>query len=200
MQRQNEEAMYFVRKIGMVFNINLINRAWALAVRHHDGQKYGSHEPGREVEYLAHIGQVSFEVMAALSQRPAANADLALCCAILHDTLEDTELSAGQIKQTFGPDVLAGVRALTKNGALPDKSSRMEDSLRRILACPPEVAMVKLADRIVNMSPPPHYWSTEKVNAYRREAQVILHALGAADDYLAERLAQRIEQYPGTET
>jgi (p)ppGpp synthase/HD superfamily hydrolase len=183
----------------MNFNIDLINRAWSLAVRYHDGQKYGSREPGREIEYLAHIGQVTLELMAALQWDPTANANLALCCAILHDTLEDTDLTQEAVQETFGPDILAGVQALTKNDALPGKSAQMMDSLNRILQNPREVAMVKMADRIVNLSPPPHYWTPEKIDAYRSEARTILEALGAANAYLAGRLAERIEQYPHTD-
>lgn len=183
----------------MNFKIDLINRAWALAVRHHDGQKYGSHEPDREVEYLAHIGQVTFEIMAALQHDPDADANLALCCAILHDTLEDTALTEGEVLANFGSEVLAGVRALTKDETLPGKPAQMRHSLDRILRCPREVAMVKLADRIVNLSPPPHYWTPEKIDAYRLEARSILEALGTANAYLAGRLAERIERYPHTD-
>ncbi|MTB51323.1 HD domain-containing protein [Lewinella sp. W8] len=183
----------------MDFKIDLINRAWALAVRHHDGQKYGSHEADREVEYLAHIGQVTFEIMAALQGDPEADANLALCCAILHDTLEDTALTEAEILASFGPEILAGVRALTKDETLPGKPAQMRDSLDRILGCRREVAMVKLADRIVNLSPPPHYWTPEKIAAYREEARLIHATLGKANTYLAGRLAARIEQYPHTE-
>ena len=45
----------------------------------------------------------------------------------------------------YGDSITEGVRALSKNPALP-KSEQMGDSLRRISAQPREVAMVKLAE------------------------------------------------------
>jgi (p)ppGpp synthase/HD superfamily hydrolase len=71
----------------------------------------------------------------------------------------------------------------------------MPDSLRRILAQPPEIAAVKLADRITNLSAPPHYWTREKCAAYRVEAIAIADALGHASAALDARLRARIVAY-----
>lgn len=42
------------------------------------------------------------------------------------------------------------------------KKLQMQDSLRRIKSQPREVWMVKMADRITNLQPPPGHWSEEK--------------------------------------
>jgi (p)ppGpp synthase/HD superfamily hydrolase len=55
--------------------------------------------------------------------------------------------------------------------------------------------MVKLADRICNLQPPPAHWSPERVAAYRTEAQLILETLGDASPHLAERLRGKITNY-----
>jgi (p)ppGpp synthase/HD superfamily hydrolase len=94
----------------------------------------------------------------------------------------------------FGEDVAAGVSALSKDGTLP-KAGQMADSLQRILACPPEVAWVKLADRIINLREPPHYWSKDKRAAYRAEAGLILERLGHTSATLAARLRAKIAEY-----
>jgi hypothetical protein len=91
------------------------------------------------------------------------------------------------------------VAALTKNPELADKSERMEDSLRRIRAQPAEVWMVKMADRISNLRPPPDHWSTEKIVAYRQEAIRIHQALHIANAYLSNELSQAIEAYEAHE-
>lgn len=88
-----------------------------------------------------------------------------------------------------------GVLALSKNSALP-KDEQMGDSLRRIRAQPPEVAMVKLADRITNLAPPPAHWNAQKVAAYRAEAEAILAALGDVSAFLSARFRQRLDAYP----
>ena len=48
--------------------------------------------------------------------------------------------------------------------------AQMADSLARIKQQPKEVWLVKLADRSANLGKPPHYWSAEKILAYRQEA------------------------------
>jgi len=56
----------------------------------------------------------------------------------------------------------------------------MPDSLRRIQTQPPEVWVVKMADRITNLQPPPVSWSRDKIAAYRAQAGVILRELAPA--------------------
>jgi len=113
----------------------------------------------------------------------------------LHDSLEDTNLTEESIGRQFGDDVLAGVKALTKDETLPTKRAQMEDSLARILAQPREIAVVKLCDRINNLAPPPHHWSHDKRMAYRAEAELILDQLGSASPVAAARLRKKIVAY-----
>lgn len=167
--------------------------AWRFAQRAHLGQTV----PGTEISYLAHIGAVAMEVLGALARRDdVADPDLAVQCALLHDTVEDTGVSVADIAATFGDTVAAGVWALTKDPAAGDKPAQMADSLRRIREQPPEVWIVKLADRITNLATPPDHWSDAKIARYRAEASEILEALGEACPVLAERLREKIAAYP----
>ena len=146
--------------------------------------------------YLVHLVSVASEVIGAAFHAPEDRWDLelAVTCALLHDTLEDTKTTADEVESAFGTNVLSGVRALTKNAQLP-KAAQMGDSLVRIVKEPREVAMVKLSDRIVNLKEPPHYWKREKRIVYREEARQILAALGSASQFLKDRLATKIEEY-----
>lgn len=164
--------------------------AWNFAAAAHRKQKL----PGQDLPYLVHLGAVSMEVMVAHQKVRFLRPGLALQCALLHDILEDTDTNETVIAMKFGPDVTAGVRALTKETAL--KNEAMADSLRRIQLQPSEVWAVKLADRIANLGPPPARWTEAKIVSYRREAQGILDALHQAHEPLASRLAQRILDYP----
>jgi len=166
-------------------------RAWRFAARAHAGQSI----PGRDLPYLVHLGAVAMEVLVAHQLEPFADPALAVQCALLHDTLEDTALGEAELEPLFGSAVLAGVRALTKNDALP-KTSAMADSLRRIREQPREVWAVKLADRITNLAAPPAHWTLDKIDAYKQEAEQILSELAPAHGALAARLAQRIANYP----
>jgi len=169
--------------------------AMRFAAERHSGQLV----PGGQLPYVVHVASVAAEVMNAITREagtPAAIArpDLAVACAILHDTVEDTATTVDEITARFGADVAAGVRALSKDPALP-KADRMSDSLARIRAQPREVWIVKLADRTVNMGPPPSAWTSDKRRAYQAEARRILAALGQASQILTARLGARIDAY-----
>lgn len=169
----------------MSWNQDLYLDALNFAARAHHGQTI----PGGESPYVVHLCQVAMEAMAS----PACD-NLSLCCAVLHDTLEDTETTYSELEAFFGKEVADGVSALTKNTKLP-KAEQMPDSLRRLSTMPPQVQMVKLADRITNLQEPPHYWTPEKRQAYREEAKLILESLGASDPLLAQRLTEKIAAY-----
>jgi len=164
--------------------------AWHFAAEAHRGQKV----PGSKSPYIVHVAAVAMEVIAALREETVDHPDLAVQCALLHDTVEDTDTSAEDLAERFGAAVTGGVAALSKRGDLA-KPEAMRDSLERISAQPREIAMVKLADRITNLQPPPDFWTAEKCTAYRAEAQDIHAALAGASPYLAARLAAKIEAY-----
>ncbi len=173
----------------------LLQKAWQLAAHHHEGQRYNTPQEGVTLPYLTHLGAVLIETNYIISQEPGLNANLMRLCAILHDSLEDTNLEEETIRTEFGEEVLAGVKALTKNESLPSKQAQMEDSLARILTQPREIAVVKLCDRINNLSPAPSYWDQAKKRAYRAEAELILEQLGPASPVAAARLRTKIAAY-----
>jgi (p)ppGpp synthase/HD superfamily hydrolase len=176
-------------------SIDHLQFAWHIATKMHDGQKYGGANNGEQIEYLNHIGSVVFEILAAISADPTLNGDLAVLCAMLHDTLEDTSLTFAEVENKFGSQVAKGVLALTKDARIPDKKEKMTDSLRRIKEQPREVWAVKMADRICNLYAPPFYWDLQKKRDYQEEARLIHRELHSACPYLAERLQRKIDEY-----
>jgi (p)ppGpp synthase/HD superfamily hydrolase len=163
--------------------------ALRFAAAKHEGQRMA----GSGLPYLVHVCSVAGEVAAALE--PALDADLAVCCALLHDTLEDTATTYAELVATFGTPVADGVRALSKLDDSIPKADRMADSLRRIRLQPREVWIVKLADRITNLAPPPAAWSSDKRRVYREEAIEIADALAGASPALEARIRERITAY-----
>jgi (p)ppGpp synthase/HD superfamily hydrolase len=172
------------------FDPDLYVKALRFAAAAHASQRV----PGTDLPYLVHVCSVTAEVLAVLPHERPARPDLAVPCALLHDVVEDTGTPLERLREVFGDDVAAGVDALTKRAELP-KAERMADSLARIAQAPPEIGMVKLADRITNLAPPPPAWTPEKCRAYRVEAEQILAALGGTSALLAARLRARIEAY-----
>ena len=165
--------------------------AWHFAADAHRGQTV----PGTARPYIVHIGNVAMEIMAALSATHVEQPDLAIQCALLHDVIEDTVVAYQQVAEALGVPVADGVLALSKDQTLPDKRTQMVDSLARIQQQPAAVWMVKLADRIVNLQPPPRHWDVDKMRNYRGEAIMIHDTLHAASSFLAARLLMKIDEY-----
>jgi (p)ppGpp synthase/HD superfamily hydrolase len=165
-------------------------KACRFAAEAHRGQLY----PGTELPYLIHLNFVSMEIIAALNAEPEADGNLAIQCALLHDTIEDTDVSYEQIEAIFGVRVADGVAALSKNLEL-EKSQQLVDSLDRIGQQPIEIWMVKLADRISNLQSPPPDWTKAKISRYRDEAIEIHTRLHPASQFLSLRLAEKIQNY-----
>lgn len=172
---------------------DLFQRASRFAARAHGAQKV----PGSEFPYLQHVTTVAAEIMAALTVESVDRPDLAVVCALLHDTIEDCGVTQETIAEEFGSDVAAGVLALSKNPSL-SKADAMADSLRRIQLQPREIWWVKLADRITNLQPPPAHWDAKKIAKYRDEAVIIADTLGSASGYLHTRLRAKINEYPAS--
>lgn len=166
-------------------------RALRFAAERHAGQRL----PGTELPYLVHVVTVAAEVQRALVEEPRPDPDLAVVCALLHDTVEDTGTTVDDVAGSFGERVAAGVLALTKDATLP-KADRMVDSLRRIREQPPEIWMVKLADRTSNLAEPPAYWPIAKRRAYLAEGELIAAELGGVSAWLDRRIQDRIAAYP----
>jgi (p)ppGpp synthase/HD superfamily hydrolase len=166
-------------------------RAYLFAANAHLDQKVKD----SELPYMVHVSLVSMEIIAALRVEPVHDGDLAVKCALLHDVIEDAKIKTDRLTQEFGKRVADGVSALTKNKKLDD-NLQMKDSLKRIQEQPREVWMVKMADRITNLQPPPSSWTTEKIQGYKEEAMEIHAALNSASQYLASRLQNKIKTYP----
>lgn len=80
------------------WNPDLFMDAWHLASHRHKSQTYGGENEGEQIEYLNHIGSVVMEVTNCLHQTEYSyDADLAILCAVLHDTIEDTKTSYEEI-------------------------------------------------------------------------------------------------------
>ena len=169
-------------------------RAYRFAAEAHWNDNIKQTVPGTHLPYLMHLSLVSMEVIAALETAVDVDSDLAIQCALLHDTIEDTETTYDQLVETFGHKVAAGVGALTKDSSI-EKEVQMADSLERIRLQPREVWMVKMADRITNLQPPPKQWTEDKISAYKKEAVVIFDTLKDCSPYLADRFIKKMKRY-----
>lgn len=174
---------------------DLLSKAWNFAAHYHQGQTYGGPEAGMQIDYMQHLASVALELIWVLPAAPELDGHLAIQCALLHDVIEDTAATYERVLADFGQEVAAGVLALTKDPTLPTKAEQMADSLLRIRRQRKEIWLVKMADRITNLYHPPYYWTEEKIAMYHEESIKLYEALHPANELLANRLLQKIEQY-----
>jgi guanosine-3',5'-bis(diphosphate) 3'-pyrophosphohydrolase len=92
-----------------------------------------------------------------------------LCAAVLHDTIEDTETTADELRALFGEQVASVVLEVTDDKSL-EKSVRKQKQIEHAPHISPQAQLVKLADKISNLrdilASPPADWSPERKQAY----------------------------------
>jgi len=169
----------------------IYQKAIKFAAEKHWNQKV----PGTESNYLLHISNVAMEIIMAHKEKNDFDLNFALQLGLLHDTLEDTNTEFIELEEKFGKKVALGVRALTKNSNLNSKKEKMLDSLNRINELEKEVGAVKLADRITNLQKPPKHWEKDKILNYLNEAKLINKMLKNKNEYLNNRLGNKISEY-----
>ena len=126
-------------------NEELLNRAYVYAMRAHGEQKRASGDP-----YISH----PLEVAAILTDLKLDDATIA--AALLHDTIEDTDATRGEIDRIFGHEIGLLVEGLTKLKRLElvSKEAKQAENLRKLLLAVADdvrVLLIKLADRLHNM-------------------------------------------------
>lgn len=175
-----------------MWNADLYLKALNFAAEAHAGQLVTNTKRA----YITHVSSVAAEVLVALVGTSALDIeiDLAMQGALLHDVLEDTDTTEIELEKLFGTEVLRVVQALTKDTTLA-KADQMKDSLARILTTGKEARIIKLADRIVNLQPPPSSWTSRKCLFYRDEARLILETLKGVHDQIEARFQSKINNY-----
>ncbi len=122
-----------------------VKKAYELAAKVHGGQKRLSGEP-----YIMHPLSVAL-ILARLGMD-----DASIIAAMLHDTVEDTDLTNDEIKKEFGDTVAELVDGVTKIGRVPlqTKEEQQAENIRKMLIAMSRdirVIIIKLADRLHNM-------------------------------------------------
>ena len=127
------------------YNIEIIERAYEFANKYHEGQVRKSGEP-----YIIHPLSVA-EILLDLGLD-----ELTLAAAILHDIVEDTDVSLEDLTQEFGQTVSSLVDGVTKLSRIEyvSKEERQMENYRKMflaMANDIRVVIIKLADRLHNM-------------------------------------------------
>jgi GTP pyrophosphokinase len=126
-------------------DITTLKKAYVFAARAHKGQVRRSGEP-----YLSH----PLEVARMLSEMKLDGVTLA--AGLLHDVLEDTDVTAADLRKDFGKEIADLVEGVTKITRVQDASpeTRQAESIRKIILAMTDdlrVIFIKLADRVHNL-------------------------------------------------
>jgi GTP pyrophosphokinase len=126
-------------------SVTLINRAYLTARRAHQHQVRGSGE-----SYINHPIAVA-KIVADIGLD-----DTSLAAALLHDAVEDTEITLDEVETEFGPEVASIVDGVTKLERLQfdSKEAQQAATMRKMLVAMARdirVLVIKLADRLHNM-------------------------------------------------
>ena len=189
-------------------DLDLIRRAWAFCIQQHEGQNRASGEP-----YVIHPLEVC-QILADLKMDSTA-----IAAGLLHDAVEDTNVTSPEIAKRFNDQVAHIVEGVTKLDKIKfaNREDHQAENIRKMLLAmvtDVRVVIIKLADRLHNMRTLEHL-KPEKQQKIARETLDIYaplaHRLGMGklrgeledlafrytDPYAYLQVAQEVESLRG---
>lgn len=152
----------------------LIERAYHFAEKAHEGHKRYSGEP-----YLIHLTAIA-EQLAKMGMGPRT-----ISAGLLHDTIEDTEITSEDIRQEFGDEILFLIEGVTKLSSVRYYGTdRHNESLRKLFVATSQdirVLIIKLVDRLHNMQTLGHIPPEKQLRIARETLEIyvpVAHRLG----------------------
>ena len=181
----NNELIDQIKSYNRFLNSDSLNKAYNFALEAHQNQK---REEG--VPYIIHPVAVA-KILTDLKLDSAT-----ITTGLLHDTIEDTNVTYETVRKEFGEEVANLVEGVTKISALEDKASdnsKAENFRKLILATSKDirVLLVKLADRLHNMRTIQYVKDKEKVIRKAKETMEIYAPL--ADRMGMNRIRDELE-------
>jgi (p)ppGpp synthase/HD superfamily hydrolase len=142
--------------------------------------------------YINHLLEVARLVAEATEGRDPN----LVVAALLHDAVEDQELSPVAIVQEFGEDIAALVLEVTDDKTLP-KEERKRLQVEHAPGRSPRAALLKLADKTSNLTAmavsPPATWSAGRRLEYVQWARDVVAGLQVENAWLQARFAEAAE-------
>ncbi len=155
----------------------LVRSAFELAVEAHKTMRRKSGEP-----YILHPLAVAMICVEEIGLGVRST-----ICALMHDTVEDTDVTLEDVQREFGGEIAKIVDGLTKISTVLDtNSSKQAENFKKILLTltdDPRVILIKLADRLHNM---------RTLDSMKRENQL---KISSETVYIYAPLAHRMGLY-----
>ncbi len=181
----NIELIDKIKSYNKFLKSESLNKAYNFAMDAHQNQKRDEGVP-----YIIHPLAVA-NILTELKLDSAT-----ITTGLLHDTIEDTNVTYETVKKEFGEEVANLVEGVTKISALEDKASndsKAENFRKLILATSKDirVLLVKLADRLHNMRTIQFVKNKEKIVRIAKETMEIYAPL--ADRMGMNRIRDELE-------
>jgi len=181
----NNELINKIKEYNKFLNSKSLSKAYNFALEAHQNQKRDEGVP-----YIIHPVAVA-NILTELKLDSAT-----ITTGLLHDTIEDTNITYDTVKKEFGEEVANLVEGVTKISALEDKASnnsKAENFRKLILATSKDirVLLVKLADRLHNMRTIQFVKNEEKIIRKAKETMEIYAPL--ADRMGMNRIRDELE-------
>jgi guanosine-3',5'-bis(diphosphate) 3'-pyrophosphohydrolase len=145
----------------MPTHMELVLQAAAFAAEKHRNQRRKDEEAS---PYINHPLQLAYVLVQSDIEDP-----IVLASALLHDTIEDTNTSLDEIEIVFGYEIAHIVAECSDDKSL-GKLERKQAQIDHAATISPRAKLVKLADKIANVSDivgaPPAGWSLERKREY----------------------------------
>jgi guanosine-3',5'-bis(diphosphate) 3'-pyrophosphohydrolase len=143
-------------------DVGLLLKAVAFAAEKHKNQRRKDADATPYINHPIALAKV-------LKEEGGVDDVVVLAAAILHDTIEDTETSAEELKDIFGEEITDIVLEVTDDKSLP-KAERKRLQIEHAAHASPKAKLVKLADKICNLrdisASPPADWSVVRKQEY----------------------------------
>lgn len=145
-------------------NIDIIKHAYEVAVKKHECQFRRSGDP-----YVQHPIEVAY-ILATMNTGPAT-----IAAGLLHDVLEDTDMTKEQMEKEFGAEVtqiVDGVTKISKLKYMTKEKALAHNHEKLLLAMAKDirVILVKLVDRLHNMRTIQFHKSIDKQKTIAKES------------------------------
>lgn len=157
MEYQKQEFLDKIKVLNPHLDLEIIAKAYDVAESCHRGQTRASGEP-----YFNHPVEVAILVSQILHLDTAS-----IATALLHDTVEDTDITIEEIEKIFGSEIASLVNGVTKLTRIEFQPAniRQAENFRKFLIAMSEdirVLLIKLVDRLHNMRTIEHIVSPDK--------------------------------------
>ena len=142
--------------------IGLLLKATQFAADRHRNQRRKDAEASPYINHPIALANV-------LANEGGVTDPVVLCAALLHDTIEDTDTTADELRTIFGDEITSVVLEVTDDKSLP-KAKRKELQIEHARHASPQAKLVKLADKICNLrdiaATPPADWDQKRKDQY----------------------------------